>query len=273
VHDQDGHVNYTHPAQNVKDPYLSAYSAKELPVDVALGKIDSIDVMGSNHFANMPVWYGLLNCGFRVPASAGTDCFLNRIPSRLPGSDRAYVRVEGDFSYDRWIQNLKAGRSFVTNGPMLELSIDGKGLGETIRRDTAGELRVQARVMTQYPVDRVEVIFNGRVVASAAELGDGRQVTLDQQIPIPHSGWLALRAGGPSHAEQSRGVFSHTSAIYVEVAGKPADMRADAKYFLQWIDRLWADVRRRNRIPSRHQTHVESQISAARAVYQKLAGE
>ena len=68
-------------------------------MDVALGKIDSIDVMGTNHEANLPLWYRLLNCGFRIPASAGTDCFLNRIPSRLPGSDRAYVRVEGAFSY------------------------------------------------------------------------------------------------------------------------------------------------------------------------------
>jgi hypothetical protein len=69
----------------VKDPYLGAYSAKALPMDVALGTIDSMDVMGSNHEANLPVWYHLLNCGFRLPASAGTDCFLNRIPSRLPG--------------------------------------------------------------------------------------------------------------------------------------------------------------------------------------------
>ena len=71
THDQDGHVNYTHPAHNVKDPYLSAYSAKALPLDVALGKVDSIDVMGSNHLATAPLWYRLLNCGFRVPASAG----------------------------------------------------------------------------------------------------------------------------------------------------------------------------------------------------------
>jgi hypothetical protein len=65
------------------DPYHGPYTAKELPVDVALGKVDSIDVMGSNHEANLPLWYRLLNCGFRIPASAGTDCFLNRIPRLL----------------------------------------------------------------------------------------------------------------------------------------------------------------------------------------------
>ena len=55
VHDQDGLVNFTHPAANIDDPYLGAYSAKELPIDVALGKIDSIDVMGTGHEANLPV--------------------------------------------------------------------------------------------------------------------------------------------------------------------------------------------------------------------------
>ena len=109
THDQHGHVNYTHPAQNVKDPYLTAYSAKALPLDVALGKVDSVDVMGSNHEANMAVWYRLLNCGFHVPASAGTDCFLNRVRGRLPGQVRVYVYVEGEFRYQRFArgQNVR----------------------------------------------------------------------------------------------------------------------------------------------------------------------
>ena len=89
-------------------------------MDAALGKVDSIDVMGSNHAAALPLWYRLLNCGFRIPASAGTDCFLNRIPSRLPGADRVYVHIDGAFTYEKWIEGLKAGRTFVTNGPMLE---------------------------------------------------------------------------------------------------------------------------------------------------------
>ena len=65
-------------------------------------------------------------------------------------------------------------------------------------------------------------------------------------------------------------MFGHTSAVYVEVEGKPIEAREDAEYFIKWIDRLRTDVRRRNRIPSRHQVHVESQISAAREVYNKL---
>ncbi len=131
THLQDGHVNFTHPTSSTGDPFLGAYAAKSVPVDVALGKIDSLDINYGE--PTLQLWYGLLNCGFRLPASAGTDCFLNRIQSRLPGSDRAYVKIDTAFSYGEWIRNLKAGRSFVTSGPLLEFSVDGKFLGENLQ--------------------------------------------------------------------------------------------------------------------------------------------
>jgi hypothetical protein len=273
THDQDGFVNYTHPAANIKDPYLSAYSAKELPVDVALGKVDSIDVMGTGHEANLPLWYRLLNCGFRIPASAGTDCFLNRIPSKLPGSDRAYVKLDGPLSYPRWIEGLKAGRTFVTNGPMfVEFTVEGRASGDTVRAAADAKLRVSGRAISQYPLDRLEVLYNGRVVATTQPAGNRREVVIEQAVPVVSSGWIALRASGPPHPDQPTGsVFSHTSPIYLDVPNRPVRAPEDAQYFLTWIDRLGDDVRRRDRVPSRHRAHVESQLSAAREVYRKIA--
>ncbi|MBC8351074.1 MAG: CehA/McbA family metallohydrolase [Planctomycetes bacterium] len=271
THDQDGHVNYTHPAHNVQDPYLSAYAAKALPLDVALGKVDSIDVMGSNHLATIPLWYRLLNCGFKVPASAGTDCFLNRVRSRLPGQARAYVKVEGDFSYEKWIAALKKGRTFVTNGPMFEFTINDHQPGDVITLEEPGLVQVKVAIKSQYLLNQFDVIYNGEtVIGGAFPAGfNGREST--RFISIPRSGWIAMRAGGPSHPDQPGGsVFGHTSAVYVEVAGKPIDAKTDAEYFVNWIDRLRTDIRRRNRIPSRHQVHVESQIAEAREVFNNL---
>jgi hypothetical protein len=271
THDQDGLANYTHPAQPVDDPYAGPYSAKALPMDVALGKIDSIDVMGTNHEANVPVWYRLLNCGFRIPASAGTDCFLNRITSRLPGSDRAYVRVEGEFSYRRWIEGLKAGRSFVTNGPMLELTVDGRGLGETVRVEAGTTVRLRGRATAAFPLERVEVIRNGEVVATEKAEGDGRSIAVDAAQTVARSGWIALRASAPGSREEQRApAYAHTSAITIEVPGKPVEARAEAAYFLAWLDRLAADIERRNRIPERSRAHIQGQIAAARRVYERL---
>jgi hypothetical protein len=274
THDQEGFVNYTHPASNIKDPYDSAYSAKELPVDVALGKVDSIDVMGTGHEANLPLWYRLLNCGFRIPASAGTDCFLNRISSKLPGSDRAYVKVEGPFSYQAWIDGLKAGRTFVTNGPMfVETSVAGRSAGETVQAMSGVSLRLRAQAIAQYPLDQLEAVYNGAVVATARPRKAGDlEISLDQEIPVDRGGWIAFRVAGPPHADQPTGsVFAHTSAIYLDVPGRPVQAREDAAYFLAWIDRLEAEIIRRDRIPPRRRDHVASQLAAARAVYKTIA--
>jgi hypothetical protein len=67
-----------------------------------------------------------------LTAYAGTDCFLNRVKAwNVPGGDRVYVKVDGPLTYAAWIDALRAGRSFVSNGPVVELTVDGKGLGET----------------------------------------------------------------------------------------------------------------------------------------------
>lgn len=271
THDQHGHVNYTHAAHNIKDPYLTAYAAKALPVDVALGKVDSIDVMGSNHLATVPLWYRLLNCGFQVPASAGTDCFLNRVISKLPGQDRVYVRVEGEFTYQKWIDALRAGHTFVTNGPMLEFTVNDKMAGEVVELDSPGVVKIRATVHSQFPIDRYEVVSGGKVIWSADVKAGHLGEPIDVELPVERSGWLALRAAGPKQADQPAGsVFAHSGAIYLRVKGTVVDSAEDAAYFATWIDRLRGDIRMRNRVPSRHQVHVESQLAEARRVFNGL---
>jgi hypothetical protein len=275
THWQHGLVNYTHPAQNVDDPYLGPYTAKGLPVDVALGKIDSMDVMGSNHRAAVPLWYRLLNCGFHMPASAGTDCFLNRVRSRLPGSDRAYVWSGERFSYAAWIDGLRAGRSFVTNGPFLELEVDGRSHpGDTIELAMPRDIRVVGKARSQFPLEHVELVYNGKVIV-AKEPGEqpAKDAWIDQSIPLDRSGWLALRATGRAHEDHPGSeLYAHTSPVYIQIKDKPASASNDAKFFLAWIDRLQAAVRERDRIPNAElKAHVESQLDAARYIYRKLA--
>jgi WD40-like Beta Propeller Repeat len=264
THLQGGHVNYTHPANNPQDPFLSAYSAKALPVDVALGKIDSLDINWGE--ATVKLWYRLLNCGFRLPASAGTDCFLNRIRSRLPGSDRAYVKIDGAFSYPEWIRSLRGGHSFVTSGPMLEFTAGGQSLGETIRLAAASSVPVRASAVSQFPLERVELIFNGNLAASGILSPDQLSGTVEQSVQLADSGWLSFRAFDKNNHQ------AHTSPIYVEVGSKRPGLRDDARFFLGWIDRLEAKLKERDRIPNAElKTAVEKQLNAARAIYQRIA--
>jgi hypothetical protein len=256
THLQGGHVNYTHPAANAKDPYLSAYSGKSLPVDAALGKIDSLDINWS-YEPTLSLWYRLLNCGFRIPASAGTDCFLNRIRSRLPGIDRAYVKIDGAFSYDAWVKGLKAGRSFVSNGPILDFEPGGTLRGPLVAP-------IKATASSSVPIDRFELLLGGEVVSSGTISADRLSASIDHRLSIEKSGWYGVRVfAGRQQA--------HSSPVYVEVPGQPAGSKADAEFFLGWIDRLEAQLRKRDRVPSEElRKHVAEQLSAARAVYRAI---
>src|SRR5262249_23931839 len=158
-------ASYTHPANDIEDPYRTAYSGKGLPVDVALGRIDTIDVMGFGYAASLPLWYRVLNCGFHIPATAGTDWFLNRINSSPPGWGRCYVHLPKGLDYKAWIDGERAGRSFISNGPMLELAVGDSGPGDSIKLTTPRTVHVRARGSGQAPVEKLELIYNGRVVA------------------------------------------------------------------------------------------------------------
>lgn len=271
THRQGGHVDYTHPAFDVKDLYIAAYAARELPVDVALGKIDSMGIINNGPDTYTPcveLWYRLLNCGFRLPPSAGTDTFVNQIWGGLPGSSRSYVKIDGDFGYAAWIKGLQSGRSFVSNGPQLEFES-----GREIILERPERRKFMARVTSPVPIDRFELIYNGEAIANGVLAPDGLSSTIEQEVQLGRSGWLAVRAFAGD-------LQAHAAPIYVKIAGRPAGSRADAEYFLKWIDRLEAQLRERDRFPvatAKNQAdldlraQVASQLESARAVYRQIA--
>ena len=125
---------------------------------------------------------------------------------------------------------------------------------------------------SQYPVHHLDVVVNGRVAATIEGEAGGRSMAIDRAIPIVESGWIGVRVSGPAHPDHpGPSLFAHTGAIYLEVVDKPVSAAADARYFLEWIDRLDGAVRDRERIPGRLIPHVRTQLDAARAVYRKLA--
>ena len=269
---QGGLASYTHPANNIDDPYGTAYSGKGVPVDVALDRIDTLDVMGFGYAASVPLWYLLLNCGFRIPAAAGTDCFLNRIASSPPGWGRSYVRLPNGLDYKAWIEGQRAGRSFISNGPMLELTVGDVALGDALKLAVPRTVRVRARGWSQARLEKLELIYNGRVVAEGQLSADKLELMLDHELRFDRTGWVTARLSGPPAPDFAIGPQqAHTNPVYVELAGSELDSKADAGFFLAWIDRLEADLKRRDRLhPGKD--HVEMQLQAARGVYQKLAG-
>jgi hypothetical protein len=242
VHAQRGLIGYVHPFDTKPDPADTTQPLRyELPIDVALGKVDYFEVMGySDHRITSEIWYRLLNCGFRLPAAAGTDAFPNFASLRgPPGLLRTFVQSGRTLDHARWLAGLKAGRTFVTNGPLLEFSLAGRSIGAEIRL-AAGSHRLHARIglRSNVPVDHLEVIGNGKVVATISVRG--RTVNDSVSIPVSESGWFVLRAYSDRAMTPILDLypFASTSPIYVNVGAKPVRSAEDAAFFERWIDRV-----------------------------------
>ena len=122
-----------------------------------------MDVLSNNdENATTEMWYRLLNCGFRVAISAGTDAFTNVVDHYIAGGGRVYVQTGPKFDYAAWLKGFREGRSFASNGPVIDLKVNEKAPGDEIQLDAPAEVTVQATVRTQTPLDSVEFIVNGR---------------------------------------------------------------------------------------------------------------
>src|SRR5207247_3406788 len=130
------------------------------------------------------------------------------------GYNRVYVKVDGPFGYTRWFRSLKEGRSFATNGPMLFLTVNGKEPGSTVRLEKGRALKVHAEALSPGSLDRLEVLFRGKVIRTVTgSQGEGKLVA-DFESGFDGTGWLAARCFEPAERTIR---FAHTSPIYIQV--------------------------------------------------------
>ena len=244
AHEQQALVGYAHPFDTIPDPAKDASLTDELPVDVALGKVDYIEVVGfSDHKSTADVWYRLLNLGFRLPAAAGTDAMANFASLRGPvGLNRVYVKVpSGPLNISSWLNSLKQGHTFATNGPLLGFTLGDKGPGDEVKVPAAGKgVKFRAWMRSIVPVDHLQIVCNGSVVRDLKLSGDRDTADVQDSLSISRSGWCLLRAWSekPEYPILDLYPYATTSPIYVNVAGSTPRSSEDAAYFVAWIDRL-----------------------------------
>ena len=211
----------------------------EIPVDVALGLVDFFDVncIWSDERGSAAIYHELLNTGFRLPAAGGSDTFSDLWRDPPLGTGRTYVRVEGALSLASWYEGLKAGRSFSTNGPLLELDVDGKGMGEAIRLDAPRSLRVRARARSAVPMTKMTVLVNGQAFATVED--EARELSWSGAIPIAESAWIAVQAEGPSSPWVTDSyLFAHSTPVYVSVRGRRVVVEKDRAYLERYVEAL-----------------------------------
>jgi TolB protein len=278
---QGGVTGYVHPFDSYPDPEDSTKTlTNELPVDVALGKVDYYEALGfvDDYVATARVWYQLLNCGFRLPAGAGTDAMADFASLRGPvGMNRVFVKSGAPLQHRRWLAALKDGGSFATNGPLLGFTMDGKALGDELSLPAGKhELVAAVTLRSNVPIDHLEIVRNGEVIKDIPLSGDRSAVSTAIRIPVRESGWYLLRARGNQSAYPILDVYPYatTSPIYVTLGGKPIRSRLDAEYFIAWIDRLQAGVlAHRDWNSAAERSVVLDQISRARGEFVRRRGD
>ena len=231
-------VGYVHIADFPIDPPKEKTLSYQLPADVAQGKVDYLEVMGySDHHITAGIWYRLLNLGFRVPAGAGTDAMANYASLRGPiGLVRVFLDTRGEHTSAALRDALKEGRSFVSNGPLLGLTIAGRGPGGVLA--AGGKHPVRVAMRSPVPVDRLELVQNGRVIREFRLTGDRNRFDWNGNLTLAQGGWVVLRAYNDKPLPWVLDLYPYatTSPIYLDAPAPPAP--DDAAYFLAWMNRV-----------------------------------
>jgi hypothetical protein len=256
--------------------------------------VDFISTIDTPTTWELNIWYHTLNVGFRTRISGETD--FPCIYGDRVGLGRSYVKLDKGLTYDGWVDGLRAGRAYVTDGKshLLDFRVNGAAMGANgseLRLEAPSTVRVSARVAARLDVDPkptigsrplgekpywdlerarlgatrevpVEVVVNGRSVARRTVVADGivRDVTID--VPLERSAWVALRIL-PS---------SHTNPVFVIVGGKPIrGSRASAEWCLAGVDRCWSQ--KSPKISDQERPAAARAYDHARQVYRQRMAE
>jgi hypothetical protein len=201
--------------------------------DEAWGKprdVNRLPAPRGNGYWSQEIYYHVLNAGMRMPPSAGSASGV--LPNPV-GYNRVYVHLDGDLNYNRWFEGLRAGRSFVTNGPLLRLQANGHYPGHAFNSQKRVDIELTGRLGGRDQIDTIEIIRDGLVVrrvpaAEFAKTGSLGTLSFDR------SGWFLVRAIG-DHPRTFR--FASTAPWYVEVGETPRRIsRSSALFFVDWMD-------------------------------------
>jgi hypothetical protein len=185
-----------------------------------------------NGFWTQEIYYHILNCGLRLPPSAGSASGV--LPNPV-GYNRVYVHLEEPFTREAWFRGLSRGRCFVTNGPLLLVTADGEHPGATItlQPGQSRSLRIDVQLTTQGPISQLELIQNGKV-AHKSSCSNEQTQRHAFELSVDQPGWFLVRA--VTDVENTFR-FASTAPWFVEVPGVEHRIsRQSAQFFLDWVN-------------------------------------
>jgi hypothetical protein len=225
------------------------YPTGEIAADIIMEKIDAIEVRPnfSEHFnaLNILDWYRYLNCGYRLPVVGGTD----KMSAALPvGGERTYAYLgQEPLNFENWAKAVRHGNTFMTSGPLLFFQVDGHTPGGEITLNSSGAtVEVQVEMKSIVPVNYLQVVLNGKIVASRESQEGTREMTLKEKVRVAGPGWLAARCSSRRTTVTGQWpmqVCAHTSPVYFRVPGEDLFSAPAASYMLTLIEGslIWVD--------------------------------
>jgi TolB protein len=270
AHVQGAVKGYVHAFYGENDPVeRDLGNAKGFGVDAALGTFECLEWSGASRSSMIPLFHAWNN-DLRIAPVGGEDSISNLHWTKLIGSVRTYAYTGTTHSIPAWLDALRAGRTFMSTGPLLLFKINNALPGDSIKLDSGGgTLSIEARASSIAPLSKVVIYRNGQVWKEVPSSG------LKENVRVTQSGWYALYAEGPAYtwldAEYPQAL---TNAIRVYAGEERIRSRDSADYFTRWIDKLrgmaeaWPWWR-----SDREKSHVFAQFDEARKKYAALAAE
>lgn len=187
-------------------------------------------------------YYAFLNCGLPMRPTGGTASGVHPVPM---GYGRVYVHLDGPFSYEKWMEGLAAGHSFVTTGPLLEVRFNNRLPGTRFVANEKFEFAVEGTAESLEPLESIELIVNGEVretihPANTARAEGGFASPIKSSIPVDSTSWVCVRC--LERLPNSRFRYAHTAPAHVDIPVRPLwPRKVEIDYF---IERLEHEIRR-----------------------------
>jgi len=225
-------------------PHIGNFGG-ELVALTATGRVQGMEMIRMHENAH-DGYYRALNCGYRMPIVGGTDKMSADV---TVGLSRTYAKLPDgqDFNYDNWCRAVASGATFLSSGPMIRLSVDGREIGDTVELSGPGTVEVEASAESIFPLNRLDIVVAGKVVASSESRAGARRLTIRERVAVTGHTWIAARCGGPEYFTAGnynsgfppswslkdhggfipnthydawrRGIYAHTSPVYVACGG------------------------------------------------------
>ena len=277
VHQLGGLTGYAHQG-------MSFHGYRGMTLDVLQKKVDFLELLqfcvedGPLHFEH---YYHFLDLGYKLTATAGSDfpwCGKGSGWSAQIGNARFYTFVGEPFSFDSWKENFKAGHTFVSSGPMLDLHVDDAIPGSNLDVNPGSVIKIHAEAYghkDRVPLQDLEIVAHGEVIGRSVSSDQGQSLErlhIEIELPVKEGQWIAARCRAGDQQ------IAHTTPVYVSIDGGGFVNNETAPRYLnfseQYLQELETEISERNDRMDyhawRYKEELQERISETRVILENI---